>query len=121
MTDMSNIRTLLAEEAEASERGRDLDAPYARNRTKAKDPSQVYSVRLPVNRLEELRQVAARQHVTPSALLRRWAIERLDAELERPAPRSAIADDQLQAIIEGAAVTFSEKLRERLTEEPDPQ
>src|SRR5271165_6133563 len=45
-----------------------------------KQPSQVYSVRIPVNRLEELRAVAAKQRLPPSALLREWVLERLDRE-----------------------------------------
>lgn len=77
-----NINDILASEAEATERGRDVDTHYVRNTTRSKDPAQVYSVRLPMDRLEELRQLATRQHVAPSALIRRWVIERLDRELD---------------------------------------
>jgi hypothetical protein len=77
-----SITDILASEAEATEQGRDLDAEYVPSRKRSKDPSQVYSVRLPVDRLEELRQLASREHVAPSALLRRWALERLDRELD---------------------------------------
>lgn len=45
-----------------------------------KEPSQVYSVRIPVDRLEQLRRVAERRRVAPSALLREWVVDRLDAE-----------------------------------------
>jgi hypothetical protein len=77
-----NIAEVLAKEAEDTERGRDMDATYVPSRRRPKDPSQVYSVRLPVERLEELRQLAARQDVAPSALLRRWTIERIDREID---------------------------------------
>lgn len=82
MTTDKSIADILASEAEETEKGRDLDADYVPSRRRSKDPSQVYSVRLPVDRLEELRQLAAREHVAPSALLRRWAIERLDREFD---------------------------------------
>lgn len=73
-----NVEEILAQETEASEAGKDLDAAYVRNRNRGKDPSQVYSVRMPVDRLEELRVLAERSHMTPSALMRRLAIEGLD-------------------------------------------
>jgi hypothetical protein len=50
------------------------------SRQPAKDPSQVYSVRIPVGRLDQLRRRAAREGVAPSALMRRWVIERLEAD-----------------------------------------
>ena len=45
------------------------------------EPSQVYSVRIPLERLEALRLVASRKSVRPSTLMRQWVIERLDNEL----------------------------------------
>lgn len=45
-----------------------------------KEPSQVYSVRIPVDRLEQLRRVAEQRRMAPSALLREWVVDRLDAE-----------------------------------------
>ena len=76
-----SIAELLAEEAESAEAHRDEDmGPGVRSRRLPKDPSGVYSVRIPVSRLERLRRVAERQHVAPSALIRAWVLERLDAE-----------------------------------------
>ena len=43
-----------------------------------REPSQVYSVRIPVEKLELLRKVAAEQHKAPSVLIRTWVLERLD-------------------------------------------
>jgi hypothetical protein len=82
MSSERNVADILAHEAEATEQGRDVDADYVPSNRPPKDPAQVYSVRLPVDRLEELRQFATRQGVAPSALLRRWVIERLDRELD---------------------------------------
>jgi hypothetical protein len=45
-----------------------------------RNPSQVYSVRIPVARLETLRQIAREQGIAPSALMREWVLERLSAE-----------------------------------------
>jgi hypothetical protein len=41
-------------------------------------PSQVYSLRLPVERVAQLREVAETHGVTPSALIRSWVVEKLD-------------------------------------------
>jgi hypothetical protein len=83
-----NIAEMLAREAEeaeevadAEERGERAPAQGQRARRQASDPSQVYTVRIPSARLKELRRVAERLGEAPSALLRRWALERLDAEL----------------------------------------
>ena len=48
-----------------------------------REPSQVYSVRIPVARIEELRKIAAACGQAPSALLREWVLERLDIERHR--------------------------------------
>src|ERR1022692_2058781 len=75
-----DITDLLAAEAEAAEQLSDEDdlGPNYAPRHPPRDPSQVYSVRIPVSRLEQLRQRAADEGVAPSALMRQWVIERLD-------------------------------------------
>jgi hypothetical protein len=85
-----SISTMLAREAEeaearaaAEDRGDVQPTRGQRARRQASDPSQVYTVRIPVDRLEELRRVAEQRGEAPSALLRRWALERLDSELGR--------------------------------------
>jgi hypothetical protein len=77
-----NMTDLLAAEAEAAEQFRDEDdlGPTYVPRYPPKDPSQVYSVRIPVGRLEQLRQRAAEEGVATSSLMRKWVIERLDAD-----------------------------------------
>jgi len=54
------------------------DTVYVRPKA-PRSPAQVYSVRIPVDRIEELRVVAERQGKLPTALIREWVIERLDA------------------------------------------
>jgi len=76
-----NIADVLAEEAEHAEQYRDDEpAPGYRRARPPREPAQVYSLRIPVDRLEQLRRLAAEKHMTPSALMRAWVLERLDAE-----------------------------------------
>lgn len=77
----TDLQRRLAEEAEASEAGRELDAVYHRNTQPAKEPSQVYSLRLPVERIGEIRALATQSATQPTTLIRRWVLERLDEEL----------------------------------------
>jgi hypothetical protein len=81
-----SVREMLAREAaeakalaDAEERGEIAPAPGQRGRKRAADPSQVYAVRIPVSRLRRLREVADSLNIQPSALMRQWVIERLDA------------------------------------------
>lgn len=48
--------------------------------------SQVYSVRIPVDRIEQLRLLAQARGTQPTAMIRDWVLARLDAELQSPAP-----------------------------------
>ena len=76
-----DVREMLAAEAEASEEHRDAALDYVRSTvTPRREPAQVYSLRIPVRRLAELREVADAQGVEPSVLMRRWVLDRLDAE-----------------------------------------
>lgn len=77
-----SIRDVLAQEAEdvegrraRGERGGPLHRPLP-----PREPAQVYSLRMPVDKLERLRQAAEQAGVSPSTLMRRWVLERLDAE-----------------------------------------
>ena len=81
-----SVRDMLAREAveaetraDAEERGDIAPPPGQRGRKRATDPSQVYAVRIPVSRLDRLRKVASDLGIPPSALIRQWVIERLDA------------------------------------------
>lgn len=57
------------------------------------DPGTVYSVRVPVSLIEQLRVFAETRGTTPSALMREWIIERLASE----SSGVEIGTDQLQA------------------------
>lgn len=81
-----SVRDMLAREAaeaeqraDAEERGEITPAPGQRGRRRAADPSQVYTVRIPVSQLRKLREAADSLSMQPSALIRQWVIERLDA------------------------------------------
>lgn len=75
------IAEFLAEEAADVEQHRDEpNGPMFRSKRPAVDPSQVYSVRMPVGKLARLRQLAAKAETNPSSLMRQWILERLEEE-----------------------------------------
>ena len=43
-----------------------------------RDPSQVYSIRIPVDWLEQIRQHAEARDLEPTQMLRGWILDRLD-------------------------------------------
>lgn len=69
----------------------DRPAPV-RARRNAKNPSQVYSLRIPVEQIEQLRQLAEARHETPSGLLRRWVLHRLELEFAGRGAEDQTAD-----------------------------
>lgn len=78
--------------AEAEERGEVPLSPGQRGRQRASDPSQVYSVRIPVSRLRELRHIAEQLDGQPTVLIRQWVLERLD----QLAAASAVANSEIE-------------------------
>jgi len=121
-----NIADVLAEEAEHAEQHRDDElAPGYRRAQPPKEPAQVYSLRIPAERLDQLRSIAADRHQTPSALMRAWVLERLDLE----ARAAATADIDLvhfgQVLVEhlhgsgtsASVLALVEALRELVREE----
>lgn len=77
--DMAEL--LAAEAAEAERRAENEDhGPSYRRKHPRRDPAQVYSLRIPIDQIEELRQLASDKGVTPSALMREWVLERIAAE-----------------------------------------
>jgi hypothetical protein len=87
VTVMESIRETLSREAveaemvaEEEERGEREPQPGRRGRRPAVESSQVYSVRVPVERLEQLRRLAEQRGVAPTALMRQFVLERLDQE-----------------------------------------
>lgn len=81
------------EQAEAEDQHEDAERSYVRP-ARPRQPSQVYTVRVPVDRLEALRQLAGDRGENPSTLMREWVLERLDAEAAGNPPM----DEMLQAV-----------------------
>jgi hypothetical protein len=77
-----DLAELLEAEAEEAERRAENEdhGPSYRRKHPPRDPAQVYSLRIPVDQIEELRQLASDKGVTPSALMREWVLERIAAE-----------------------------------------
>jgi hypothetical protein len=77
MTNADNeLLDKIAAEAEQAEDSRDADLPYRRRR--GVGPQQVYGLRLPAARIDQLRRLAEARGVEPSVLVRQWVIDRLD-------------------------------------------
>ncbi len=109
-----DVRAMLAREAEeaeaaaeAEERGEAPPRPGQRAR-RSKDASQVYSLRLPAEAIAQLKSLGKQLDEAPTALLRRFVLERLAQEAAR-AQRQA---DPLAAAVE----ELLPLLRARLTE-----
>jgi hypothetical protein len=75
-----NVADVLAEVAEQAEQTRDVFTKMYRSERLPSDPSQVYSIRIPVSRLDKIRHLAARYRMPPTSMLRQWILERLDFE-----------------------------------------
>ena len=95
----------IAAEAEHAEATRDLDLPYRR-----RSRSPVYGLRLPAERIEQLRRIAQARGVEPSVLARQWVIDQLDA--------AEHARDQAQERWERDLRATTDHLRQLLDERP---
>lgn len=69
----------VAAAAEDAEAHRDAEVDWVSHEQPSKSPTAVYSVRIPVDRIEELRALAGERGVQPTALIRTWVISQLDA------------------------------------------
>jgi len=94
-----DLATILTKEAELAEVEEDTEDDVWVPRKPARRRSMVYSVRIPVERVEELRRVAARAGLDPSAMVRQWVLERLDSEH---------SDDSVEQHLAGILAAFSE-------------
>lgn len=120
-----DIPRLLEETAELAEKERDAERSYVRPRA-PESPSQVYSLRIPVERLEQLRQLAEARNEAPTTMMRRWVLERLDRELARAVRREPVArfDElfdprsvhELEDLLESMAASREYVVRDSLTE-----
>jgi hypothetical protein len=68
------LRAKIAAEAVHAEATKDAELAYRR-----RSRSSVYGLRLPDERIEQLRRLAAARGVEPSVLVRQWVIDQLDA------------------------------------------
>ena len=68
------------DEAEAMEKEEEREAVYRRPQ-RPRDPAQVYSVRVPADRLEQLREMAQRDGLSTSALVRHLVIDGIERRL----------------------------------------
>lgn len=76
MSSGKELRDKIATEAQHAEASRDADLPYRRRRPPR---SAVYGLRLPHERIDQLRRLAEARGVEPSVLVRQWVIEHLEA------------------------------------------
>lgn len=99
----------LAVEAEHAEATRDSPLNYQQRRS---TPGQtVYGLRLPSDRIEQLRRVAAARGVEPSVLARAWLLENLD--------RAEAGDDSAADLWEHDVREATDRLRELLDQRPE--
>ncbi|AYY14974.1 hypothetical protein EF847_22060 [Actinobacteria bacterium YIM 96077] len=97
--------------AEAEDRGTVEAAPGQRPRPKSQgEGSQVYSVRLPAEAIRELRALAGHFDEPPTALLRRFAMERLSEEEEAHSPK-----DPISSVVDGLMPLLRQRLVEQLS------
>lgn len=85
-----DIGKVLADVAEEAERQEVQESAGTKRRHRsvrpAKEPSQVYSIRLPADVLGSVRELARRRGEAPTSMLRTWVLERLAEETGGAAP-----------------------------------
>lgn len=74
----TDLAQLIAAEAEAAEQSREDSGPSGRRRSGTK--TEVYSVRLTREQVDQIAAIAERHDIPPSALVRDWVVQRLRAE-----------------------------------------
>jgi aryl-alcohol dehydrogenase-like predicted oxidoreductase len=99
----------LSEAALDAEATRDVAVDWVRHEEPPKNPSAVYSVRIPADRIEQLRRVAAERGVQPTALIRTWVLAQLDAA-EAGGERTRDWEREMRAAVD--------RLRELLSDGP---
>jgi hypothetical protein len=52
----------------------DVDVEWVKHEVPPRNPSAVHSVRIPADRIKQLRRVAAERGVQPTALIRTWVL-----------------------------------------------
>lgn len=84
------IELMRADAAAAIDDDLDDEASFPKARRNAgistRSPSQVYSIRVPVERLEQMRSLASARGLAPTAMMRQWVLARLDEEIGEESP-----------------------------------
>ena len=111
-----DVSTFLAKEAEEAEeaelrtRRGEHDTPL--HRASPSTGGRVYSVRIPEAKLTELKELAEKLDEPPTALMRRWVLERLDAELQpgmsRELGRKKLSSHDMAVLIADVQVAVRE-------------
>jgi len=111
----------MAEAIKRAERDEELEEerPYERPQT-PKSPSQVYSLRIPVDRIEELRRAAEQRGVQPSALMRQWVMQKLDEARAKPVCVTAYFDSSSLANMLGQESSVYAAFGARLVKGAEP-
>lgn len=85
---MKDIPARLARVAAAAERTKDLPLRRPGRPNKAEgEVGQVYSIRIPVDKISELEAIAAARGQAPRSMLREWVLDRLSDEGQRTGRR----------------------------------
>lgn len=95
---LKDVKKTLSKEAELFEKHKDdsrKPGDYAKP-LPPRGPAQVYSVRIPVDRLAELKALAESNNLAPSTMIRDWVLERLDSEHD-PSTLESIAEEAAKA------------------------
>lgn len=103
MTD-KKIAKVIAEEVQRAHREEDEEEKefeYFRV-PPAKDPSQIYSIRISVDKLERLRVLAKSRGLSPSALIRELVEARLDAERGGAVVTVTLAEPVFKSVTDAA-------------------
>jgi len=105
--DHRELRDSIAAEAEHAEVTMDADLAYRR---RSSGPHLVYGLRLPAERIAQLRELAEARGVEPSVLARGWVLDHLDS-----AQREGDADrDRWEREVRAT----TDRLRQLLDERP---
>lgn len=114
-----SVQEMLAREAaeaeavaDAEDRGEVAEKPGQRARQPS-ERSQVYSLRLPVSAIAHLRALAEREGEPPTALLRRFVMERLAYEMRRSEPADVVASavDDLMPLVRQRLLEAAHEVR----------
>jgi hypothetical protein len=96
---MSGREREMAQAIELAESEDDEDSAEYVRPVRAGEPAQVYSVRVPVDLIEQLRAFAANRGVRPTTLIRQWVIERLEVETRSVVIHQHRIDPQSRALL----------------------